>query len=1527
METKKKYFSCALLLTFLCPYFSANSLASPIKILNPQGMSFDFSKLALPESVGKVEEVFQGTNGRTVILIQDAHAILDAQRNIQKAIDYFQQNHAVKLVAVEGASSEFDVQLLKSFPNKKILFRVFDNYMKKSEMTGVSAAALFNERDSIYKGVEDWELYEEGVRLYLSASQGRKEILDEINKAKVKLRLQKERIYGHDLLKVDRAMEDFQFGKSDFIDTVKTLFAIEPPERNSPLALLIGDVEEKSKKILFEVELQKIIKEIRKKLSASAIKDLNAKEQAFKTSQMRLEAFGLYLERLINEHSFSIRISDSLLCLIRQQKKIDEMQGTEILKAFEAYADAIKKPLFRNETERELDHKSRQFLLLERLVKLELSRKDWTELKKSKVLLIKNLENYLNFYKNSELREKAFFYNLIQFMEENHEKTSLLVAGGFHTDGLKELLSEDGISVVVVAPRIEQVSEKNLYTEMMNGNVSWKSYFKTKNGKVNLHQAFMRASRDRLLKQEPEGDGARELLRSWREQIIRDLASKKKVSKVSAYTKFIDEAAQEKNIKPKWERDTDAFIEKLKHLNQMGQFNKDNILKVVQPANILQPTGNPFAKGQSSSLFVSAGSFSSPRPNYGASFRSEVRSKLSPDLDDKNAADSALNSRDFNWMEDVIREHRFTVEQWELALKIAQAKWRKDDLVGEDFWTIKGGLGLSNEYEGWRVLRKFVKRIEDRVLIEGTFWEVNRRIQDANIGMRLYVKRTDETSSYRPVPMIKASDIGYRLEDSLTIFTSIGEQKKPANRDVFLFYDFESFDFKLLLSDGEGNPEGYLGFDPLKGEKLNSGQPGREILSFQQLKRRILDIPVNFRSGITLEELMSPHHQSPQLLTRPPAEPMKKNVVALTFLDGSVYICALDDKFDAKYHLISTAGSKILSAEELPGRVRSEFGLSSEEIFSKTIPSDNEAVQPLIHAFNASMSENGHDLAVSAKMATLTLDGKPHENGVILTFSDARGTRSFGVVDVKSLRLIPGSVDQGSPKVLIETKDRRVLYGMAEAAVPQDQGQVQKVFDDGMKKLPERPFSSPSFSLLKEGFYKKDGTIWLDYIDDGGVQKSAPLIEKHDLGGGEMIYATHPQLSIIEDRDGIFLKFEEGGTKYEFSIQKPLSGNESATVQKAYTLLAQRLKTSRHEWVRPDLFSYGDLLLSQGFFSIIFMGSTESIHIKRSDSNAEPVLILSKYESEGFKVEVAYHNSDTIVLKYRDFTGRVIELYLDFIPEGISSGEKSDARSEVRNENDLAQVLDDVVSQAINGHKIRLSPNSSDIIGKAGFSNTEKAIRDSVRRAKARSDQENVSNEIQAREQFNRLKEINKPVVFEVHVGKGDPGKNILLERALAAAAVNKFIVVRIISFEKGKKINLRKNEALHALTIQNQTQEITLIANRKLENHVNVWAQAADVVVGSTQTFSSFKDRLEPLDRMETEFYGNKKIVTKTKTTIGDFFVGALYLKASQISERTLLGINFKNGIYYMQDNQSLEGMGRIAFLMQSYRAAAVSA
>ena len=189
-------FICAAFLMTSVSLPQANAEISSVPTAGYRSLADDLTAIALPKEIGKIQEIYRGTSDKIVVLIQDAHSIHDAQHSIQSAINHFQTQYGISLVGLEGTSEKLDPQIFRSFPDKKLLRKTFDAYAQRGELTGGTAAALFNASRSIYHGIEDWPLYEEGVSYFLKAIEMAPEITALLNPMVAALNREKEAVYS-----------------------------------------------------------------------------------------------------------------------------------------------------------------------------------------------------------------------------------------------------------------------------------------------------------------------------------------------------------------------------------------------------------------------------------------------------------------------------------------------------------------------------------------------------------------------------------------------------------------------------------------------------------------------------------------------------------------------------------------------------------------------------------------------------------------------------------------------------------------------------------------------------------------------------------------------------------------------------------------------------------------------------------------------------------------------------------------------------------------------------------------------------------------------------------------------------------------------------------------------------------------------------------------------------------------------------------------------------------------------------------
>lgn len=526
----------AFFLSLSFTLFNCLFYALPAYAQHPEPVSFvaipfsDISKVTLPKKLGTIQEVFRGSSSKSVILIQDAHTLYEAQKSIQGMIDYFQKQYGLTSIALEGGSGKVDPLLFRTYPNPEELKRIFEDYLKKGELSGALIAAILNDKEADYYGIEDQSLYEKGILAFLEAERAKPKLLRHLENLQKRLDLQKKRIYSKELLKLDQAVRDFEDRKTDLMTFLQKL-PIEP----SP--------------ILFP-----------------------------------------HLNALRREMAGRSEADQETANLLR------EMQPPVFFKELETYIQQMKSSLLADPKAQRLDKLNTDLTFLRRLTHLELTREDWdkfqiklakvrgSSLRGQVVILtcpLSLVESHLRFYEIAVKRDKALFENVMKVIGPALFSTTLLIAGGFHTQGLIQAFKQEGISYVLISPRITQIPEEDRYLQMMRGDVSWKRYFRLRNGKINLYDAFAQATVDKLLSaQGYKSTGAQEA-KTWRDEIIRNLAGRNKIGKAGEYTRFLDETRQDS----KGRKRIEDFLLGLKGLKVKNQLTEEDLFQLFQKTN------------------------------------------------------------------------------------------------------------------------------------------------------------------------------------------------------------------------------------------------------------------------------------------------------------------------------------------------------------------------------------------------------------------------------------------------------------------------------------------------------------------------------------------------------------------------------------------------------------------------------------------------------------------------------------------------------------------------------------------------------------------------------------------------------------------------------------------------------------------------------------------------------------------------------------------------------------------------------
>ncbi|MBI4971862.1 MAG: hypothetical protein HZC17_08545, partial [Candidatus Omnitrophica bacterium] len=466
------------------------------------------SQIHIPEEFGVVEEVYQSPNpagdSPLVIYIQDAHCIYEAQSNIRKIIDRVQKDQDLKLVALEGGEGKVNPALFRAFPVQEVKEKIIDGYVRRGELSGAEFAAIANDRESDFYGIEDMKIYFENKKAFLKAIDEKKRVdmkLDDIDRW---LRKMKDETYSPELKELFQKTEDYEKEHLNLLDYVKYLKSFEGVAGHYPMidALLAAVEREKAfdfKKIDAEaVTLGRDIERTMKASNGEELKEFRDKESAFKRGEMKRESYYLWLlgkakdlgmaegdEKLPELNGYMHHVAD-----------MEKIKGEELFKEIDALTAAIKEKLFQNDQQRKLDQFFHRLKILRNFSKLELSREELAEYREHQAdFAEKNFWEFIGrevgqmelddlfkphraFYDAALERDETLHKNLMKLLNEQSRKFAMVITGGFHSNGIKEMLKRDGISYILIVPRITQFDEKTPYWDVMRGKVSYAKWLK-----------------------------------------------------------------------------------------------------------------------------------------------------------------------------------------------------------------------------------------------------------------------------------------------------------------------------------------------------------------------------------------------------------------------------------------------------------------------------------------------------------------------------------------------------------------------------------------------------------------------------------------------------------------------------------------------------------------------------------------------------------------------------------------------------------------------------------------------------------------------------------------------------------------------------------------------------------------------------------------------------------------------------------------------------------------------------------------
>lgn len=506
---------------------------------------FIFRKnFSIPKNLGTIERLKKPAAGAPFyLLIQDAHAVIDSQIKIHHLIQYLAKHQYIRLVGVEGGTGPMDTLLLKTFPDPFIKAKVMRRYLERGELSGTGAASIFDKEPVRYEGIENWTLYAKHIASYREAMKQKDAWVEKFQEERKRVDEKRRHNYPADVSALHEKIEMFYQEKISFYDFLRFLSSWgrehqAGPAENSELEKLLRSIEPETpaEKEKPEVTLKRMAQSFKlRKLVSLKPEDqalFNKNFQAFSNAQIDA---GTFLDTfLIASHKAGLRLklTPALRSLAERSRTLSAIHGTKVFKELENFIQSLLDRFLTEPNQKEIAAAYQKIRLMETLVKLELTKEQWKEIKASPI--DKSLRPFLAFYELAEERDQVLHAKMQSLLKKQKAQAGVVVVGGFHTEGLEAQFEKEGAGYAVIMPRIRSLEGKDQYANLMAGNFSYKNFLKD-----SFFEAFMRHAVAQLAS-EVDYLKFKQSLIHWREAIIRELASEGRLDQAGTYTGYID---------------------------------------------------------------------------------------------------------------------------------------------------------------------------------------------------------------------------------------------------------------------------------------------------------------------------------------------------------------------------------------------------------------------------------------------------------------------------------------------------------------------------------------------------------------------------------------------------------------------------------------------------------------------------------------------------------------------------------------------------------------------------------------------------------------------------------------------------------------------------------------------------------------------------------------------------------------------------------------------------------------------------
>ncbi|MBV9080750.1 MAG: hypothetical protein JO102_06490, partial [Elusimicrobia bacterium] len=466
---------------------TASALEASRLLPDRAGAANEFLPL-LPPSLVTVKEISLNHDssrplaGRRVLVLQDVHLNLEAQKNIAALLTTLIDNGQAGVVAVEGAVGPFDLRRFRNVQDKSVAVDVADAFLAANKIGGPSYAGITAKAEPpLFIGVDDAEHYESNVGAYLDGHRLHDAAARALDAESRDLAARKRAAFTPELAALDNSASACDRGDKslgdhlEFLKSIGALSALDKSDaENADRFLEAWKIETTLDFARAERERRAALEALVRKMTPAEIDGVIALSLAYRGGSVSFGDFHRAIASTLERHGVSLGKLPAFQSYLNYVLLSDGIGPDSLFGAVRraedgAFARAAKTP-----EQAAIVAESRQLALERKLVSFSMTPPEWDEYQRTvpgasfqsptegetrhQALARRDLKPFEDFYREAHVRSDRMTANVASAMSSSDKsKVAVLVVGGFHAPDMASRLHELGASVAVVSPKLTKI--------------------------------------------------------------------------------------------------------------------------------------------------------------------------------------------------------------------------------------------------------------------------------------------------------------------------------------------------------------------------------------------------------------------------------------------------------------------------------------------------------------------------------------------------------------------------------------------------------------------------------------------------------------------------------------------------------------------------------------------------------------------------------------------------------------------------------------------------------------------------------------------------------------------------------------------------------------------------------------------------------------------------------------------------------------------------------------------------------------